>query len=543
MLGRARFGGFSAVLLVGACSQVLGYDEVDFKGSGGAASGGAGATDASAGSGGSGGSLGGAPSGGAAGTSLGGAPSGGAAGAGGAASGGAAGAGGAASGGTAGAGGTLPTGGSGGTTATGGSGGTTSTGGTTATGGSGGTTSTGGSGGTTSTGGSGGTTATGGSGGTTSTGGTGGATGGSGGTGGSCTGGVVEKTITASGSPGGSPIYGAVMPSGDTAIAWMSGGNIYVTRVNAAGTRLGTDYSVPGLHVHGFTATTDGYAMLVARSPDHLYFVKLNTSGAVVVDKDLIGGCNQATIGCEWYSYSSTFAAEGGRLHFKGSGYTAYFPIYRRWPDNIAHTGDTLRHLDLSGNAGTGSVAGWGWGCSHSLDLRLAQNGTTVGPVCLSDCYASKSILWADSKVISSEPSGNCAGTSGAALGGFVSVSGGYWLSYVSPEGRPNKDIAVAKLDTAGNVSTKVWLTSNSVDDDSAHLVAFKGGLLAAWRTGTTRTLQELDITTGNPVGAPVTTTSAFRAKDDFFAYPNGDAGWVYASGANLILARYSKCP
>ena len=109
--------------------------------------------------------------------------------------------------------------------------------------------------------------------------------------------------------------------------------------------------------------------------------------------------------------------------------------------------------------------------------------------------------------------------------------------------GRPNKDVAIAKLDTAGNVSTKVWLTSNGVDDDSAHLVAFKGGLLAAWRSGGTRTLQEVDANTGNPVGAPVTTTSAFRAKDDFFSYPNGDAGWVYGSGANLVLARYSKCP
>jgi hypothetical protein len=339
-------------------------------------------------------------------------------------------------------------------------------------------------------------------------------------------------------------MYGAVMPSGDTAIAWATGGNVYVTRVNAAGTKLGADFSVPGLHVHGLTATADGYGLLVARSPDHLYFVKLNATGGVAVNKVLTGGCDHNVVGCEWYSYSSTFAADGGRLHYRGNGYTAYFPIYRRWPDNIAHTGDTLRHLDGAGNTASGvQVGGWSWGCSHSLDLRLARNGTTVGPVCLSDCYAQKAILWADSKVISSEPSGNCAGTSGAALGGFVSVSGGYWLSYVSPQGRPNKDIAVAKLDTAGNVSTKVWLTSNNADDDSAHLVAFKGNLLAAWRTGTTRYLQEVNITTGNPMGSPVTVNSAFRAKDDFFAYSNGDAGWVYGSGANLILARYSKCP
>ncbi|MCC6665138.1 MAG: hypothetical protein IT375_15410 [Polyangiaceae bacterium] len=512
MLRRPRFWGLAAVVAAAACSDVLGYDDVSFDATGGGAQ-----------TGGVGGAASGGADGGGAGGSLGGAPSGGAAGAGGSPSGGG-GSGGAVTGG----------GGSGGSVTGGGGSGGSVTGG----GGSGGSvTGGGGSGGSvTGGGGSGGTVGGGG-------GGTGGSTGGSGGSGGTCTGGVTEKTIAAAGSPGGTPMYGAVMPSGDTAIAWANGGNVYVTRVNAAGTKLGADYSVPGLHVHGLTASSDGYGLLVARSPDHLYFVKLSTTGAVVVDKDLIGGCNQATIGCEWYSYSSTFAAEGGRLHFKGNGYVAYFPIYRRWPDNIAHTGDTLRHLDLSGNAGSGSVAGWGWGCSHSLDLRLAQNGTTVGPVCLSDCYASKSILWADSKVISSEPSGNCAGTSGAALGGFVSVASGYWLTYVSPEGRPNKDVAIAKLDTAGNVSTKVWLTSNGVDDDSAHLVAFKGGLLAAWRSGGTRTLQEVDANTGNPVGAPVTTTSAFRAKDDFFSYPNGDAGWVYGSGANLVLARYSKCP
>ena len=115
-------------------------------------------------------------------------------------------------------------------------------------------------------------------------------------------------------------------------------------------------------------------------------------------------------------------------MGIRDRGYTAYFPIYRRWPDNIAHTGDTLRKLDLSGSAAAG---GWSWGCSHSLDVRLAQSGSVVGPVCLSDCYSQKAILWSNSKIISDEPTGNCSGTSGAALGGFVPVSGGFWaVSY-----------------------------------------------------------------------------------------------------------------
>ena len=504
MLGAPRFVGISAVVLAGACSSILGYDDVGFDGTGGAsASGGSGgASDASSGgsggaSGGSGGASGGSGGAGGSGGSLGGAPNGGAAGVGGAGSGGSGGA----------------SGGSGG--ASGGSGG--------ASGGTGG--ASGGAGG-----------ATGGAGGA---GGATGGSGGTGGTGGTCTGGLTEKTIAGAGSPGSTPMYGAVMPSGDTAIAWANAGNVYVTRVNAAGTKLGADFSVPGLHVHGFTASSDGYGLLVARNPDHLVFVKLSTAGAVAADKTLTGGCDHNVVGCEWYAFGGFFA-DGGRLLFNGAGYTAYFPIYRRWPDNIAHTGDTLRKLDLSGSAAAG---GWSWGCSHSLDVRLAQSGSVVGPVCLSDCYSQKAILWSNSKIISDEPTGNCSGTSGAALGGFVPVSGGFWVSYVSPQGRPNKDIAVAKLDSTGTASTKVWLTSNSVDDDSAHLVAFNGRLLAAWRSGTTRTLQELDINSGAPVGAPVTVTSAFRAKDDFVAYPNGDAGWVYGSGANLVLARYSKCP
>jgi hypothetical protein len=147
----------------------------------------------------------------------------------------------------------------------------------------------------------------------------------------------------------------------------------------------------------------------------------------------------------------------------------------------------------------------------------------------------------ADSKVISTKPSGDCLGRSGAALGGFVPVANGFFVSYVSPEGRRSKDIAVARLDASGSVQAKVWLTDNTVDEDSAHLVAFKGGLLAAWREGATRYLQELDGATGNPTGSACVVNSAFRAKDDFYAFPNGDAGWVYANGSNLVLARYCK--
>jgi len=331
------------------------------------------------------------------------------------------------------------------------------------------------------------------------------------------------------------PLYGAAAPTGHTVIAWADGDGVKVRRVDALGATSGLDATIPGVGVHGLAVSTDAVAVLVARSPDVLAFVRVDLAGKSLADVQLTGKSDHSVVGSEWYDYNPAFAADGGRLVWTGSNYVAYFPIFRHWPDGISHTGDTLRTLGIDGSDKGG---GWSWGCSHSLDVRLGPAGA---PVCLSDCYSQKAILFSNSTVISSEPTGNCAGSSTAALGGLVEVSDGFFLSYVSGEGRSSRDIAVVKLSKTGAPGVATWLTSGTGDDTSAHLAAFDGGLLAGYRSAGKTFLQPLDAT-GKTIGPPVEITAPFRDKDDFFKWSSGDVGWIYPKGSAIQVNRYRAC-
>ncbi len=339
------------------------------------------------------------------------------------------------------------------------------------------------------------------------------------------------------------PFYAAAAPSGETVFAW-SDGSVHVRRVDVTGATSGLDATIAGEGVHGLAVTADGAALLVARAPDVLAFVRVDAAGAVKADKELTGKSDHATVGSEWYDYNGSFFADGGRLFWNGTAYVANFPIYRRWPDMIAHTGDTLRHL---GRDGVASGGGWSWGCSHSLDVRLAKSGDSEGVVCLSDCYSQKAILWHNSTVIPPEPTGNCSGTSQAALGGLVAVSDGFWLTYISPTGRQARDVALVKLGKDGKPGTPTWLTTGAADDHSsgAHLAPFAGGLLATYAKGGKSWVLRISLD-GGAAGTPGTATelaAEFADKDDFFAWPNGDVGWVHPFAAMMRVYRYRACP
>jgi hypothetical protein len=329
------------------------------------------------------------------------------------------------------------------------------------------------------------------------------------------------------------PVRATTTADGGTLVAWGDGGTIHVRNINAAGTTVSADRTVAGTTVHGIAAMPDGVALLVARAPDKLLLVKLGAAGNVVFEKLLSGNSDHAVVGSEWFSYDPTFFAESGRLVWTGSKLIAYMPIFRRWPDNIAHTGDTLRNLDANGNPTGGT--GWSWGCSHSLDVRLSADGTV--PICLSDCYPEKAIVLGRNSVVSEEPSGNCAGSSNTKLGGLTTVAGASWLTFASSEGRSSRDVVLMKIGDP----TKRYLTQGG-DASSPHLAAFGNGMVAGWRIGNVATVQRLD-TQGNTVGAPENVSATpFGEGDDFLSWPGGDAGWLSSSGNTWKLARLGAC-
>jgi hypothetical protein len=358
---------------------------------------------------------------------------------------------------------------------------------------------------------------------------------------------VTETTISVGASVDtGWPISAVALPGDGAAIAWSTGTNVYFTRVDAMGNRVGTDVMVEGTSAHGLTASPTGLATLVRRTPsglsDELWLVDVGASGTVNVNVQLTGGNMPGLSGNNCTGIGDEFFDgffRRGRIVWTGTQYAVYFTLQRCWPEGIAHAGDTFRLYDPNGTA---SVQ-WDWGCSHSLDVRLAQNGTAFAPVCLSDCYQTKGILLSDSTVLSNEPSGNCAGDSTASLGGLVAGGGGFWLSYTSKEGRTSSDVGLVQITSAGAVGTKLFLTQNADDESAAHLGAFGDEMLAGWSTAGGMTMLERVDGNGNGIGSAEMVAPPLRQGDDFFTYTSGDVGWAYASGSQLKIVRVRRCP
>lgn len=365
----------------------------------------------------------------------------------------------------------------------------------------------------------------------------------SGSSGATCTPGLVTASVTLAASPTG-PVYATGAPDGTTWVAWPRGaGKSVVTHLDVAGKRIGTDLEVSGDGVHGLAAKTGEVGLLVRRAPDVLAFLRLAETGETKTDAKIVGNSNHAVVGSEWFDYQASFFADGGRLLWTGNRWVAYAPIFRRWPDNIGHTGDTLRVFGADGAPTTG---GWDWGCSHSLDVRLAADGANgFGSACLSDCYPSKAVLFGKSATISSEPSGNCSGTSGAVLGGLTRAAGSFWAAYGSAEGRSSRDVAVARLDAKGATAAKTWVTSGGGTASGIHLAPFASGLIVGWNQGGKGFVRRLDAT-GAPSAAAEPLATPLRERDDFVTWPSvGDArvGWVTTSGSTLTLSTLHACP
>ena len=293
----------------------------------------------------------------------------------------------------------------------------------------------------------GGTTPGGGAGGSGGAGGGGGA-GGSGGSGGSgggtaaCTrGGPLDAALRLTpitGTSAGGVVHFAQTATGG-AVAFRAADGVHITPLGKDDARAGADVVVAGTGVLGFATAPGEFAVLVPRPPDQLVLVRISEAGAVLKETTLIAGGDHATVGVEWFG---EFAVTGRLVRIPG-GYAAYSAVHRRWPDLIGHQGDQLRRV-----MDTGSVdADWTWGCSHSGDQRLFFGAAGLAPICQSDCYPVKGLLFNhNASIISAEPAGNCAGGYGGELGGVAAADGGFWFDYASAEGRPGSDVALVRL-------------------------------------------------------------------------------------------------
>ncbi len=326
---------------------------------------------------------------------------------------------------------------------------------------------------------------------------------------------------------------------GGAQVAWGdSSGKIHVTPINDLDQRAGQDVTQPGNEIRGLAAHSGGFAVLFQRGEDEMAIVGYDAAGNQTFDTLIVGNNSHDNEGDKWIRREW---GDHGRLSFDGSRYAVYFGHVMNWGSQGIHQGDLLWYYDLSGSKTGGA---WDWGCSHSLDVRLGYDGQQFRPVCLSDCYPEKAIMYNHRAArIHAEPSGNCSGNSDAELGGLaVAPAGGFYLTFVSPEGRLSHDVAFVNVTAPGTVGPIHWLTDTAaVEESNAHLARYGDDFLVSWQ-GSGGMQMGLVDGDGNFLIGPEQVSVDFTQQTDFVNFAHGDVGWAHGAGSNLVIYRVRYC-
>jgi hypothetical protein len=357
---------------------------------------------------------------------------------------------------------------------------------------------------------------------------------------GPCASGALDSRLTVtpiSGVGAGGVLFGAPMRGGGVAVATPSGGRITIQHVLGDGTPFGAPVTVEGSELHGFDATADTYGVLVARGSDALYLVGVSHDGAPRFSQRLLGEVPHDVTNNEWFGALIRY----GRLRFTGTEWAAYYTVNRLWPDGIAHYGDQLRTF---GPDGAPRDTRWDWGCSHSMEVRIEHNGTSLGPVCASDCYPSKGVHFDHraAHLYTDEAGSNCAGRYGTTLGGVVPVADGFWVTFTATDMRASHDVALVHVGNDRRAGALTWLTTDAVRDGDVHAARYGAGFVVAWSAGGTDRIASFDATGAMREGPVDVPAAGLRGASDFFVLEGGDVGWLTSAGGGLALARLRAC-
>jgi hypothetical protein len=338
--------------------------------------------------------------------------------------------------------------------------------------------------------------------------------------------------------------YGAVSVTptevGGVLVGRSTNNGLVVTWLDASGSRVTPDTAIPGDVIWGIADAGNRWGVLVQIGDDVLDLVTLKAGGGALVQTRVTGGVPHDTTGNTWFGSM----IQDGDLIWTGTKFAAYYTVQRLWPDGIAHYGDQLRLYD-----GMGSQIQelWDWGCSHSMELRLAHNGDNLGAVCASDCYPSKGIHFnhRGAKIVDDQDASNCGGRYGTSLGGVIPHNNGFWVSFTATQDRQSRDVGLRYINANGRAADEIqWVTQDDTSDYYLRSAQLGESLLIGYSTGSGKTtLVRRDIDTGGPLGAPITLAEVNSWHlSEFFTYANGDAGWLGLDQNSLKLARVRHC-
>lgn len=299
----------------------------------------------------------------------------------------------------------------------------------------------------------------------------------------------------------------------------------------------GIDVAIEANELRGLATSNNGFAVMIQRGADEMALVGFDENGGKKFDTTIIGNVNHQET---WAKYVKREWGDYGTLGFYNNQYVAYFGHSMNWGEQGEHQGDLLWFFDTEGNKVGGM---WDWGCSHSLNVRLAFNSNKLGAVCLSDCYPQKAICFNHREaIIHNEPSGNCAGRSNAELGGLVAFEDGFYHTFLSAEGRESKDLAIVKISNNTQVSSPIWLTNTpNIQESNAHLARYGENLLVAFKANEIVKIGLVDKN-GNFI-KPIEDIAEINFNEEtiFENSSSGDVIWAFGEGSNLLMymARY----
>lgn len=341
------------------------------------------------------------------------------------------------------------------------------------------------------------------------------------------------------------------LPNGDILVGWhaQAGGDAHISRFSNTGARVAADILIPGTMLMALASDGINYAALIRRgataSHDELHWVLVNGAGAVVAQQKLVGGVDRTVVGNQWLddeSFTGRWSTKAS-LAWTGNAYVAYYTMRQHFVDND-HQGDQQRVFNQSGAL---SAGGWDWGCSHSLDLGMAAGGGTSHPICVSDCYPSKGVIYRAATSLFEDPSGNCGGSNDTVLGGTAYVGDTLWVAMHTPTTRTSIDVGITPMRASGKGAT-IWLSDLGDIESGVGLTSFGSGLLSGWRVGNNRAALLALTATGASIGTTEITANAstfalFEGyRTEFFELPDHDAAWVTVVDTSIHLVRVDAC-
>ncbi|HSX62890.1 MAG TPA: hypothetical protein VLF18_22120 [Tahibacter sp.] len=328
-------------------------------------------------------------------------------------------------------------------------------------------------------------------------------------------------------------LYLAPRSDGSHWLGWTGSDGSGRVSLLANGTIAAT-FTYTGEEVRGLVAHDDGsFALLLRRIVDNsMRLTRRSAADASVFSTAL---ANTVAI--------AQMNTGDSRLAYGNSRYAAYFAVHGISGNFNGHEGDQLSYVSSTGASIQG---GWNWGCSHQLAGLVGYHPgmNAFGAICLSDCYASKGVLFNNGRNLFPIDAA-CNGTTYGQFGQLANGDSAWKLAFVAQDrpGYPARGVGFLSFTNSASVApTIAWLTNTNGTNERDPVLARIGSatperFLAGWREGTTFRLGIVDTNGAFVTPAETVAGISWGDRDDSLrSAPGSKVAWAAGTPGTRIV-------